>query len=48
MFGGAFGPVVKLTTKGIAKTRPSNVPGTGQQSITVNDAVPSNSLSQWG
>ena len=48
MFGGAFGPTVKLTTKGLQKTKPQNVPGANQGSIEVEDAVPLNTLSQFG
>lgn len=48
MFKGAFGPVVKLTTKGIQPARPQNVPGAGTETVTVNDAVPLNTLSQYG
>lgn len=46
MFHGAFGPIVKLDRNGIRPAQPKNVPGADQQSISVNDAVPSNALYQ--
>lgn len=48
MFRGAFGPVVKLTVKGVQKTKPQNVPGAGQESVAIEDATPLNTLSQYG
>ena len=48
MFQGAFGPIVKLTPGRPMQLRstPKPVGGGAQQSITVNDAVPSNSIYQ--
>lgn len=39
-------PVVKLTTNGIRPAKPQNVPGRAGMGVTVNDAVPINTVYQ--
>lgn len=48
MFRGAFGPVVRLDKSGVRPAKPKNVPGSGTDTVTVNDAVPSNRIYQYG